>query len=961
MDWKTPQALYLILPFGLAWLLLAIYSDRRKQRAREAFVSQSMWSRILPEESRFRFWLKQMLRVVAIVASLVALAGPRYGTEIEQIIPRGSDLYVLIDVSRSMLAEDVAPSRLGRAKADVSALVNRLQGERVGLIAFAGQAVVKCPLTVDYDSFRRALQELDPSSAPRGGTAIGDAIRKGLDVFQGNVERDQAMLIITDGDDQQSYPLEAATVASEHNVTIFTVGLGDSDQGARIPQKEDTKSFVEYNGEQVWSKLDGSLLEEIALKTSGVYVPAGTKAYDLGELYSSHLQGRRAKDAETQERTRRSEQYQFFLGIAVIALIIDLCISPFRKSVQEPLSIAKPGLKSSKRSSLAKTAAAGMLMLLFVVSTSQHSSAIEPHVAVREGLQLYAQEKYDVAREKFAAALTELEKNKSEYSAVAAFDEACAFHRKGDTEKARESYLRAGISQDRNVSLAAHFNLGALVSEQARAKAGEQPELVPAGERQAIIDHLMKATVAYRHCLELQPDHRQARSNLELVRLWIKFYSDKWRELDRQKRRDDSNLIVFLQYIIDTQKTLKEMVKNVPSNMTSDGFAELKQAQTELAEEIPTLKGKIEKDLRPPESPGANNGPPPSEEDQKQLEEGIRLLQSWADAANEQMSFSSRALGRRKSEDAGVTQQVALDELDKIWDAVIPFHPLIAKELADQTAIAKLLNPNDFKTEPANEASKDNAEPATKKETEPDEKNETPVAQIEKLELADDDLKQLVESQERTLRKTRLLAPKAEQELEQLESQPASETPEVTKKPEDSNETEQPTEVDPEEVKAGYRKAIELAPQAVEQMEAALSSLTKKDTTKAAENAEEARRILKEIQDAQPKNKQDQQQDQKKNDDQNKDSEDKRDDQKNDQQKPEDKKSDDDKSDPKKDEEKKSEKDQKQTPEQQPAKVSPDRIEEALRKVRERQEEKRDKDRELKAKILGRLPVDKDW
>ena len=301
MEWQHPEWLYLILPLAVAWLALALYSRRRRRRAAEAFVAQAMWSRILPADSRARFWVKLLLRETALVTGLVALAGPRFGTQYEDVIPRGSDLYVLIDVSRSMLAEDVPPSRLGRAKADVAALVNRLEGERVGLIAFAGQAVVKCPLTVDYDAFRRSLDELDPGSAPRGGTAIGDAIRKALEVFQARADRDQAILLITDGDDQQSYPLEAAAVAAEHHVTIFTVGLGDADHGARIPQGAESKSYVEYQGHQVWSKLDGSLLKEIALKTSGVYVPVGTRAYDLGELYAKYLQGRRGSEEQSQQ------------------------------------------------------------------------------------------------------------------------------------------------------------------------------------------------------------------------------------------------------------------------------------------------------------------------------------------------------------------------------------------------------------------------------------------------------------------------------------------------------------------------------------------------------------------------------------------------------------------------------------------------------------------------------------
>ena len=331
MDWQFPQALYLILPLCSGWFALAIYSRGKRAAARSVFMMQPMMKRMMPPLSATRFWLKLILMEIAIVSGLVALAGPQFGEQYEVVIPRGSDLYVMIDVSRSMLADDVLPTRLGRAKADVSALVNRLEGERIGLIAFAGQAVVKCPLTVDYDSFRRALDELDPNSAPRGGTAIGDAIRKALEVFNANADRDQAILLITDGDDQDSYPLEAATVAAERQVTVFTVGLGDSERGSRVPLKGNSTAFTEYEGQQIWSKLDNKLLQEIALKTSGVYIPAGTRAYDLGQLYADHLQGRRGKEAEGQQRMRRGERYQIFLAIALFALLVEQCLSPYPK------------------------------------------------------------------------------------------------------------------------------------------------------------------------------------------------------------------------------------------------------------------------------------------------------------------------------------------------------------------------------------------------------------------------------------------------------------------------------------------------------------------------------------------------------------------------------------------------------------------------------------------------------
>lgn len=968
MEWQSPQFLYFILPLCVGWLLLAMYSRNKRRRARAAFAAQSMWSRIFPDESAPRFWGKLFLRELAIVASLVALAGPRFGTEVEAVVPHGSDLYVLIDVSRSMLAEDVSPSRLGRAKTDVLGLINRLNGERVGLIAFAGQAVVKCPLTVDYDSFRRALQELDPNSAPRGGTAIGDAIRKALEVFHAKVDRDQSILLITDGDDQKSYPLEAADVAAERKVAIFSVGLGDSEQGARIPDKGNTKNYVEYEGQQIWSKLDGSLLSELALKTNGVYVPAGTKSYDLGELYTDHLQKLRSGDGETQERVRRSEQFQWFLGLAVVALLIDFCIIPYRRRINE----STQGVLTSR--SIAASilfAVSTVLNLMACDSSFAEEPRVKPSAQVREGLKLYSQEKYDEAQQKFSDAVEELEEEKSESVAIAAFDNACAYHRKGEIEKARENYLRAGLSQDRLIATTSHFNLGNLAAERARSEAGEKPELLAADKRQSVLDQLKLAVDAYRHCLELQPDHSQSRKNLELVRLWVKYYTDKWRELDRQKRRDDSNLLVFLEYLMTTQSKLKENVESLPEKLPSDVFAELKLAQDELSEEIPTLREKIAEELKPKIDPNnaANPTGNPNPPDPKELEDGIRMLQSWADAASGHMSSSSKNLALRIPAESMKSQQAAVDELDKIWDAIVPFHPLLAKELAEQTAIAGSMKPKAEKPENAETAgAKDNPVTVVPKEEPSDDVqvNETSKQPAQPLQIADDQLPQLKKDQERTLRKTRLLAPKAEMELQQLESTPQpQDAAEPTAPDTTAQEATAPKKIDPEQIKAGLRKAIELAPKAVTEMESALESLNQKDLQKASLAAEEARRILEEIQQAQPKDeqkqdeqKQDQQNEQKKQQEDQKKNEDQKDPSK--ENKSEDQKNED-KQDKSKDE---NQSDEKKSPQQQnenKQQLSKERLAEALRKVRERQQEKQERDRQIRAQILGRAPVDKDW
>ena len=478
MEWQHPEWLYLILPLAAAWLALALYSRRRRRRAAGAFVAQAMWSRILPADSPARFWVKLILREIAIVTALAALAGPRFGTQYEDVIPRGADLYVLIDVSRSMLAEDVPPSRLGRAKADVAALVNRLDGERVGLIAFAGQAVVKCPLTVDYDAFRRSLDELDPNSAPRGGTAIGDAIRKAVEVLQSRPDRDQAILLITDGDDQQSYPLEAAAAAAEHHVNVFTVGLGDSDHGARIPQGTESKAYLEYQGQQVWSKLDGSLLKEIALKTSGVYVPVGTRAYDLGELYAKYLHGRRGSEDQTRKRIRRTEQFQIFLALAVLALLADAFTRPYPGRKSDPTrarDYAPHSLNWRPKLVIAPCQSARRsfwqlrsreLVELTIPQTLFERACARTARANSKRLPTASRQPRAVRHEGCAK------------SAIAAFDQACALHRKGDVAQAREWYLKAGLAHDKGLAASAHFNLGTLSAEEARRLAGDKPEEV---------------------------------------------------------------------------------------------------------------------------------------------------------------------------------------------------------------------------------------------------------------------------------------------------------------------------------------------------------------------------------------------------------------------------------------------------------------------------------------------------
>ncbi|MFG0319151.1 MAG: VWA domain-containing protein, partial [Planctomycetota bacterium JB042] len=331
VSFGDPGRLYAL--WGLVPLaLLLLHGRRRRERAAAALLDAPMRARLSPARRGVRGALPGILSVVGLALLVVAAARPRFGTVYEKVQQRGADLVVVLDVSRSMLSRDVHPSRLERSKAYVRDLLARAGGHRVGLVVFAGRPVVACPMTADLAFFESVLADVSPDSAPRGGTVIGDAIRRAVDVLDPMPDRDQAFVLITDGEDQDSFPLEAAAVAAERGVRIFTVGIGDPDEGARIPLDEDDAAgrarFVRFEGEDVVSRMDEELLQEIARETRGAYVPARTGTYDLGEVYVEHLSNLRAGALREEERRRQREQFQLFAGLALAFLLASMLVRP---------------------------------------------------------------------------------------------------------------------------------------------------------------------------------------------------------------------------------------------------------------------------------------------------------------------------------------------------------------------------------------------------------------------------------------------------------------------------------------------------------------------------------------------------------------------------------------------------------------------------------------------------------
>ena len=269
--------------------------------------------------------------VVGLFLSLFAASRPQWGKSMEKTVTRARNVVIAIDVSRSMLAEDVRPNRLERAKADVADLIDSLEGDRCALVAFRRAGVAVCPLTTDHGYLRSALERMSPESAPRGETDLGSAIRTALATLDPAADDHNAIILISDGGDLRGEALKNAEAAKKRGIPIFTVGIGDPKRGATIPS-EDGRGVVKFDGKPVTVKLEEAALDAIAKASGGSYVPlatAGTAETTLGAIYRRRLR-QIALMEQNEEEARLGERYQLFLIPGLVLLIIGACLSKGR-------------------------------------------------------------------------------------------------------------------------------------------------------------------------------------------------------------------------------------------------------------------------------------------------------------------------------------------------------------------------------------------------------------------------------------------------------------------------------------------------------------------------------------------------------------------------------------------------------------------------------------------------------
>jgi Ca-activated chloride channel family protein len=319
----------LLAMLAIASVILGLWADRRRAVRLRAFVGDGAARAEGARWSRTVRVVREASIAAALVAIAVALARPQANPREEKTSVVGRDVVFLVDVSRSMLAQDVKPSRLARTKLWIKDLAATLDGDRVGLVAFAGASSIRCPLTLDYGFFTLALDELNSRSVPRGGTLIGDAIRKTLtDVFEDKVGRNRDIILITDGEDHESFPVEAARRAAELGVRIIAIGIG-SEQGAAVPEGDEAASagFVEADGQRVQSRMDSGTLADVARASAGgVFLNVGTGNVELERVYADLVRAGERTEQGVRAVVRYSEYFQVCLAAAIALLALEACV-----------------------------------------------------------------------------------------------------------------------------------------------------------------------------------------------------------------------------------------------------------------------------------------------------------------------------------------------------------------------------------------------------------------------------------------------------------------------------------------------------------------------------------------------------------------------------------------------------------------------------------------------------------
>jgi Ca-activated chloride channel family protein len=336
----------MVIKFGsphFFWLLLAlplligffIWAWQQKQSALRRFAAVEILSRLTPESGLNRWVIKSTFILAFFIFMVGALVRPQFGLKMQEIERKGIDVMVALDVSESMLAEDIAPNRLDRAKHEIAKFIDLIKGDRIGIVVFAGQSYIQCPLTLDYGAAKMFLDVVTTDWIQLQGTALGEAIKQSVAAFRSQDKKHRVLILLSDGEDHEGDPVAAAKQAADEGVKIYTVGIG-SESGVPIPMQRSGGNVVykkDNGGNLVMTKLNPQILEELAHYGGGKYFNAGT-SLDLSQIYNE-IAAMEKKDLGMSKLALYEERYQILLLIALLLLAGEFLIPERVKHKEE--------------------------------------------------------------------------------------------------------------------------------------------------------------------------------------------------------------------------------------------------------------------------------------------------------------------------------------------------------------------------------------------------------------------------------------------------------------------------------------------------------------------------------------------------------------------------------------------------------------------------------------------------
>ncbi|MGI8481835.1 MAG: vWA domain-containing protein, partial [Chthoniobacterales bacterium] len=496
MNFGTPQWFWVLVALPLLALLF-MQAERRASLRLAQFVSPRLLPDLVAAVDRFRRGIRFGLLLGTFACAVVALARPQWGYTFEDVKRKGLDLIFAVDTSRSMLSNDVQPNRLQRVRLSAQDLVNELQGDRVGLIAFAGRAFVQAPLTIDYEAAADSINDLDTNTIPEGGTNISEAINLAVQTFGKSAIGNRALIIFTDGEELSGDSAKTAKAAADAGVRIFTIGVG-TPEGSLIPiigEGGGTAFVKDSKGQVVKSKLDEKRLREAAEATGGFYLHLEDGPRTMKKLFADGLGKMQAGDIDARLSRRPIERYQWPLGIAFLALIGSLLVSERKRS---------RGKVRVHRTESALIAAAASLLL-----------SCSTMFGAAPGLDAYRNEKFGEAYEQFQRALKEHPEARAADKIL--FDAGAAAYKMQDYGKALDTFSQALLSPNRSLQTQSHYNLGNTLYERGEKQTADDKKL---SDWNNALQH-------YDQTLKFEPNNKEAKDNYEFVKKKIEELKNK--------------------------------------------------------------------------------------------------------------------------------------------------------------------------------------------------------------------------------------------------------------------------------------------------------------------------------------------------------------------------------------------------------------------------------------------------